>query len=145
MRKSITAAVSVIIALALTLPVTAEAVSSYGNSCNSACVKRVKQRELKEARERKRQRLVREWRYWSRQPIAACTWMNESGDYLPQFHPRRYTMPNSQGSGAYGKYQMMPGTYYAYAKYGDWSRLDQEIAAHRLYWAQGTSPWSGCG
>lgn len=112
--------------------------------CSTACKERVKKRELREARAQKKRRLAREWRYWSRQPIPTCTWYGESGPGLPQFHPRRYTIPNSQGSGAYGKYQMMPGTYFAFAKYGDWSMLDQEIAAHRLYWAQGTSPWSAC-
>lgn len=29
-------------------------------------------------------------------------------------------------------------------RFGDWSRADQEYAAHRLYRAQGTVPWEGC-
>lgn len=89
-------------------------------------------------------RRLAEWKRWISTPIADCTWYGESGSG-PQFARYRYTTPNSAGSGAYGKYQMMPGTYSAYAKYGDWSPLDQEIAGHKLYQAQGTSPWSACG
>lgn len=85
-----------------------------------------------------------EWKHWIAVPIADCTWRGESGEG-PQFARFRYTIPNSQGSGAYGKYQMMPGTYSTYAKYGDWSPLDQEIAGHRLYADSGTGPWESCG
>jgi hypothetical protein len=89
------------------------------------------------------QRRLKEWKHWSRLYIPNCTWYGESGA-SPQFAQVRYTIPNAQGSGAYGKYQMMPGTYFAFAKYGDWSPLDQEIAGHRLFWDQGTSPWTNC-
>jgi hypothetical protein len=85
----------------------------------------------------------REWHTWTSRYIPTCTWYGESG-YGPQFSPLRYSMPNSLGSGAYGKYQMMPGTYHNQAKYHDWSPLDQEIAGHREYWAHGTSPWTNC-
>lgn len=84
-----------------------------------------------------------EWNHWAHLYIPTCTWYGESGPG-PQFASFRYTVPNSSGSGAYGKYQMMPSTYAAHAKYGDWTALDQEIAGHRLYWAAGTSPWQAC-
>lgn len=89
-----------------------------------------------------------EWQHWITTPIADCTWAGESsppGDTSGQFARYRYTVPNSAGSDAYGKYQMMPGTYSSYAKYGDWSPLDQEIAGHRLYADKGTGPWQSCG
>lgn len=88
-------------------------------------------------------RKEREWRKWTTRPIADCTWYGESG-YGPEYDPKRYTMPNKGGSGAYGKFQFMPATYRANAKYFDWSALDQEIAARREYWKHGTSPWSNC-
>jgi len=88
-------------------------------------------------------RRLREWKHWTHLYIPNCTWYGESGT-SPQFAPVRYTMPNSMGSGAYGKYQFMPGTYHTFAKYHDWSPLDQEIAGHRTYWSQGTSPWTNC-
>jgi hypothetical protein len=116
-------------------------------TCNTwPCVQRVKkkrERRLRLEQQRIRRAQQREWRYWSRLYIPSCTWQGESG-LGPQFADWRYTVPNKGGSGAYGKYQMMPGTYHAYAKYGDWSPLDQEIAGHRLYWDQGTSPWQAC-
>jgi hypothetical protein len=84
-----------------------------------------------------------EWKRWTRMPIPTCTWYGESG-FGPQFARYRYTLPNSQGSGALGKYQLMPGTYAANAKYGDWSPLDQEIAGHRENHKHGTQPWTNC-
>jgi hypothetical protein len=90
--------------------------------------------------DKKRQR---EWNHWAKLYIPTCTWYGESGTG-PQFAPYRYTLPNSGGSGAYGKYQMMPGTYHSRAKYHDWTPLDQEIAGHREYYANGTGPWSNC-
>lgn len=84
-----------------------------------------------------------EWKSWTRLHIPKCTWYGESGTG-PEFARHRYTMPNSAGSGALGKYQFMPGTYASVAKYHDWSPLDQEIAAHREYWRHGTSPWTNC-
>lgn len=112
-------------------------------SCNTwSCAKRVKAKRERRARRAYR----REWRYWTTRYIPPCTWGNESSHhyFAEEFALWRYSVMNSTGSGARGKYQMMSGTYHAYAKYGDWSKLDQEIAAHRLYWSQGTSPWSGC-
>lgn len=101
-------------------------------------------------RHRLHRRLVRynkrrltEWNHWAHLYIPTCTWYGESGSG-PQFASYRYTLPNSTGSGAYGKYQMMSGTYHTFDKYGDWSPLDQEIAGHRLYWNQGTGPWQAC-
>lgn len=88
-------------------------------------------------------RRLQEWKHWTRMYIPACTWYGESGTG-PQFSPVRYTMPNSTGSGAFGKFQFMPGTYHTFAKYHDWSPLDQEIAGHRTYLSQGTSPWANC-
>jgi hypothetical protein len=93
--------------------------------------------------ERYDQRRLQEWNHWSHLYIPTCTWYGESGTSA-EFAPVRYTMPNSGGSGAYGKYQMMSGTYHDVAKYHDWSPLDQEIAGHREYWKNGTSPWSNC-
>lgn len=89
-----------------------------------------------------------EWKHWVAQPIADCTWAGESsppGDYTGKFAKYRYYVANSSGSSAFGKYQMMPGTYSAWAKYGDWTPLDQEIAGHRLYANSGTGPWEACG
>jgi hypothetical protein len=86
---------------------------------------------------------LKEWKHWTGMYIPQCTWYGESGTSA-EYSPVRYTMPNSTGSGAYGKFQMMPGTYHNRAKYHDWSALDQEIAARREYWANGTQPWSNC-
>lgn len=88
-------------------------------------------------------RMLREWKRWTRLPIATCTWFGESGEG-PQYAQYRYTMPNSTGSGALGKYQLMPGTYHANARYHDWSPLDQEIAGHREYQKHGEAPWQNC-
>jgi hypothetical protein len=93
--------------------------------------------------ERYNQRRLREWKQWINLFIPSCTWYGESGAG-PEFARFRYTVPNSQGSGAYGKYQMMPGTYHGQAKYHDWSALDQEIAGHRLYQTSGIGPWEAC-
>lgn len=86
---------------------------------------------------------LQEWKHWATSFIPNCTWYGESGRSA-QFSPIRYTMPNSTGSGAYGKYQMMSGTYHSDAKYHDWSPLDQEIAGHREYAKHGTGPWQNC-
>lgn len=88
-------------------------------------------------------RRLQEWKHWTHIYIPPCTWYGESG-YGPQYAPIRYTMPNSGGSGAFGKYQFMASTYHDVAKYHDWSALDQEIASRREYWKNGTSPWSNC-
>jgi hypothetical protein len=85
----------------------------------------------------------REWDRWAKKYIPTCTWYGESGPG-PEFAPHRYTMPNSTGSGAFGKFQFMPPTYFSFGRYDDWSPLDQEIAARQLFWAQGTSPWEAC-
>jgi hypothetical protein len=85
-----------------------------------------------------------EWKTWTRLHIPHCTWYGESGTG-PEYSKIRYTMPNSTGSGAYGKFQFMASTYHNVAKYKDWSPLDQEIAARREYWARGTAPWTNCG
>jgi hypothetical protein len=84
-----------------------------------------------------------EWTHWTSLYIPRCTWYGESG-YGPEYARYRYTMPNSQGSGALGKFQFMPGTYHSRAKYHDWSALDQEIASRREYWVHGTAPWANC-
>lgn len=112
-------------------------------------LKELKKDYLKERKKFKRRearynkRRLREWKHWANLFIPSCTWYGESGTG-PQFSPVRYVTPNSQGSGAYGKYQMMPGTYHNRAKYHDWSALDQEIAGHREYQANGTAPWEAC-
>jgi hypothetical protein len=103
---------------------------------------REKHRYLKRVKRYDKRRL-HEWNHWAHLYIPACTWYGESGTG-PQFAPYRYVLPNSHGSGALGKYQMMPGTYGTFAKYFDWSALDQEIAGHKLYWDQGTGPWTNC-
>lgn len=86
----------------------------------------------------------REWTAVTNSFIPDCTWFGESGTGA-KYARYRYTLPNSEGSGAYGKFQMMSGTYFSNSKYGDWSPLDQEIAARREYHKHGTSPWSNCG
>jgi hypothetical protein len=116
-------------------------------NCNTAqCIKHAYKTAMKKHRKRVNrynQRRLQEWKRWAFQPIPACTWYGESGTG-PQYASYRYTMPNSSGSGAYGKYQMMSGTYHNRAKYHDWSPLDQEIAGHREYYANGTGPWANC-
>jgi hypothetical protein len=84
-----------------------------------------------------------EWHKWTHMYIPRCTWYGESGQG-PEFARVRYTMSNRSGSGALGKFQFMPGTYYTMSKRDDWTPLDQEISARRLYWSQGTRPWSNC-
>lgn len=84
-----------------------------------------------------------EWKEWTSLYIPDCIWYGESGTG-PEYARYRYTMPNSAGSGAYGKFQFMPNTYFTNARYGDWSPLDQEIAARREYWKHGTAPWTNC-
>jgi hypothetical protein len=112
-------------------------------------LKELKQIYLKERKKFKRRearydkRRLREWKHWTNLFIPDCTWYGESGTG-PEYDPARYTMPNSGGSGAFGKFQFMPGTYHNRAKYHDWSALDQEIAARREYWANGTAPWEAC-
>ncbi len=104
---------------------------------------RISKYQRREAIRKYNARKLREWNKWTRMAIPSCTWYGESGRG-PEYHPVRYTMPNSGGSGAYGKFQFMSGTYHANAKYHDWSPLDQEIAARREYWKHGTGPWSNC-
>lgn len=84
-----------------------------------------------------------EWMHWTAMYIPDCTWYGESGTGA-EYARYRYILPNSTGSGAYGKFQFMPGTYHANAKYHDWSALDQEIAARREYWKHDIYPWQGC-
>lgn len=116
-------------------------------SCDSMeCIEKAFAKEKKRFKKRVARydkRRLQEWKHWSGLYIPQCTWYGESGQG-PQFAPYRYRVPNSGGSGAYGKYQMMPGTYFSRAKYGDWSPLDQEIAGHREFYANGTQPWANC-
>lgn len=123
-------------------------VKKFKAVCNSTqCHKaaRVRTKENHKARIKYyNARKLAEWNSWTHLPIPDCTWYGESGTG-PQFARYRYTLPNSTGSGAYGKYQFMSTTYHDVAKYHDWSPLDQEIAGHREYWKLGTQPWSNCG
>lgn len=100
-------------------------------------------RRVKHLVERYNKRRRHEWKHWTRLYIPTCTWYGESG-YGPKYVRYRYTLPNSSGSGAFGKYQFMSSTYHDVAKYHDWSPLDQEIAGHREYWKNGTGPWTNC-
>lgn len=102
-----------------------------------------KNRKLRHRLYRFNKKRLKEWKYWTSRWIPTCTWFGESGQG-PQFARYRYYVPNSGGSGAFGKYQMMPGTYSSRAKYGDWSPLDQEIAGHLEFYAHGTGPWANC-
>lgn len=115
--------------------------------CNTTvCIKSAYKTALKRYQRRVHrydQQRLKEWKRWTRLYIPTCTWYGESG-IGHQFAPYRYSVPNSGGSGAYGKYQMMSGTYHSRAKYDDWSPLDQEIAGHREFFVDGTSPWSNC-
>lgn len=88
-------------------------------------------------------RKLNEWKMWISLPIPDCTWNGESGTG-PEYAKIRYTMPNADGSGAYGKFQFMPKTYVASGKYDDWSPLDQEIAVRHEYWKHGVTPWTNC-
>lgn len=110
--------------------------------CINKAYKKAKNRYKLRVR-RYHQRRLKEWKHWTRLFIPACTWYGESGTG-PEYARYRYTMPNSAGSGAFGKFQMMSGTYHSRAKYHDWSPLDQEIAARREFWANGTGPWEAC-
>ena len=116
-------------------------------SCdNLDCIKKSYKREVKRYKKRVarvNKLRLKEWKHWTGIPIPQCTWYGESGTG-PEYSPARYTMPNSTGSGAYGKFQMMPGTYHNRAKYHDWSALDQEIASRREFAANGTQPWANC-
>lgn len=139
---------------------TATAASKYPGGCNTrACLERTCDAKCdKRVTKRKAAaRRVAEWRRWSRMPIPRCTWLGESGvprrgggRGLQQFSDWRYSIRNGGSFGppiegkAHGKYQLMPSTYRAHAKYGDWSKLDQEIAAHRLHQAEGVAPWEAC-
>lgn len=89
------------------------------------------------------QRKLKEWKRWTARYIPDCTWFGESGRG-PKYAKYRYTLPNEGGSGAYGKFQFKPGTYFSSGKYDDWSPLDQEIAARREFWKHGTGPWTNC-
>lgn len=116
-------------------------------SCGTMkCIKKTylkQKRHFKKRVARYHKRRLQEWRHWTKLFIPFCTWYGESGTG-PEYARYRYTLPNAQGSGAHGKFQMMPGTYHSRAKYHDWSALDQEIAARREYWANGTAPWTNC-
>ncbi len=112
------------------------------NECRKAA--RIRTRENHKARVKYyNAKKLAEWKSWIRLSIPDCTWYGESGQG-PEYARVRYTMPNSQGSGAFGKFQFMPGTYHNVAKYHDWSPLDQEIAARREFWARGEAPWENC-
>lgn len=85
------------------------------------------------------------WAYFKSHPMPYCTWGHESGEGVPEWPPSaRYTTPNSQGSGAYGKYQIMPSIWVANGGGASWAPLEQERVARNLYAARGTQPWSGC-
>lgn len=116
-------------------------------SCKTLkCIRNTYIREKKRYKhrvERYHDRRLKEWKRWTRTYIPLCTWYGESG-HGPEYARHRYVMMNSGGSGARGKFQFMPGTYYGVAKYKDWSPLDQEIAARRLFRKAGTGPWSAC-
>jgi Transglycosylase-like domain len=67
--------------------------------------------------------------------LPSCTWAPESGG--------DYGAVNA-GSGARGKYQIVPETYAAYGGDGSWSPADQERVAGRIYAATGGSAWANC-
>lgn len=116
-------------------------------SCDTLeCIEKAFAKEKKRYKkrvDRYNARRLKEWKHWTSIYIPQCTWYGESGTSA-EYSPVRYTMSNSTGSGAYGKFQMMPGTYHNRAKYHDWSALDQEIASRREYWVNGTQPWANC-
>lgn len=88
-------------------------------------------------------RKLKEWKLWTARYIPDCTWFGESGRGK-KYAKARYVMPNAGGSGAYGKFQFKPATYFSSGQYDDWSPLDQEIAARREYWKHDTGPWANC-
>lgn len=127
-------------------PPTLEKKKVVYNCATTQCIKQSYRKAMRRHTlriKRYNHRRLAEWKHWVRLFIPSCTWYGESGTG-PEYAPYRYTLPNSTGSGAYGKFQMMPTTYHNRAKYHDWSALDQEIAARREYWAHGTSPWTNC-
>lgn len=115
--------------------------------CSSAkCLHEEKMRENAKLRHRLyhfNKKRLKQWKHWTRLYIPACTWYGESGRG-PQYSRARYVMPNQGHSGAYGKFQFMPRTYYSSGQYDDWSPLDQEIAARVEFWKHKTSPWANC-
>lgn len=140
---------AVLLSLVVVVPVQAR--PAERSDCNRACVQRVKAkiRHRHQVRVRRAHERVFEY-YKHHDPMPTCTYVGESsppGDYSHPFGAHRYTVSNSQGSGAYGKYQMMPRTYATYARWHDWSPADQELSAHRLYHHEGLWPWHkpGCG
>lgn len=61
--------------------------------------------------------------------IVSC---ESGGDYGAQ----------NPSSSARGAYQMLDSTYATYCSACDWSKRDQDRAAHRLYASLGSGPWS---
>jgi Transglycosylase-like domain len=70
-----------------------------------------------------------------RATLPDCTWRPESGG--------NYNAYNS-GSGARGKYQVIPSTHAAICPDLGWSPSEQEICAARIYKTQGAGAWVNC-
>lgn len=117
-------------------------VCDKGKNCNKVLRRMVRKAQHKRVVRHNRVRQA-EWDRVISVPVPRCTWYGESG-VGPEFARYRYTLPNSKGSGAYGKYQFMKQTYFNNAKYGDWSPLDQEIAVRGEVAKHSIYPWTNC-
>lgn len=135
------------------LAIAAAAGAPQPADCSKACVERVKKRILRAHRRA-------EWRSYKRHPMPWCTWANESGPPRPgygQWARARYRVVNTAGSGAGGKFQIMPQTWAAYGgtTYAPRaelaSRRHQERVARRIAYTgttvhrpQGLGAWVTC-
>jgi hypothetical protein len=72
--------------------------------------------------------------------LPACTWEHEGGS--------SWTVYNTEGSGASGHYQIMPGTWKENggqtANAAEASPEEQTRVAERLYAKEGGKPWVNC-
>lgn len=124
----------------LTFASSAEAKNKKVYKCNSkACVERV------------------EWKNIKKNPLPACTYVNESGpiNYRAGMGPygwKRYKVINKSSS-ASGKYQIMNYTWFnfggrrtgvTYHVAASATPLEQERMARKVYRNQGIRAWHGC-
>lgn len=104
-------------------------------------------------RYRRSHRIGLRWAHYRAHPMPACTWLYESGEGAgPEWPPSpRYRVPNSTGSSASGKFQILDstwiaygGTYRGYRSPAASPPLEQEKVARRVYAGQGIGAWAAC-